>query len=82
MYTRRELQEIVLCLDYAKNYGHGTGGHNGYVLGEKLARGSQEKIVQALVVVFDLAIHHDAHGIVAAAIISSPEAFIPDEKRK
>ena len=50
IYTRRELMEILYCLDYAKNYKHGTSGHNERLATSKLARSSSSKIVLKLFV--------------------------------
>lgn len=79
-FTRRQLKEVVLCLDYAKNYNHGTGGHNGYELGALLARTSESAIVNKLVEVFDAEIYHNSNDIVAKAIEYAPEEFWEEKK--
>jgi hypothetical protein len=80
MYTRRELMELVLSLEYAENFRHGTPNHTGYMVAAKLCRSSTTRIVRKVVEVFDKGVHRKAEDIVARAIEHAPEEFITEIK--
>jgi hypothetical protein len=81
-YARRELQEILFSLFYAKYFNHGTGGHQAYTVQAKQARSAGKGDIRLVLVnLFDQDQGHLPDDIVAKAIEAHPEQFLVEAPR-